>query len=274
MNTQRGFTLIELAIVLVILTVLAGGLLVPLTAQIESRRTVETKRTLEEARDAILGYAVNHTCYISCSGSSCSPTHSCDTTSCNAYCANPLVASGSWPNAILRHYLPCPDTDGDGLENRTGETCTQAQGNLPWVTLGAASQDAWGNRLQYSVSTSYANRSLGFTSGSIGPNQICDTSSGGCSSGNIAKDVPVLVLSHGSNGYSALSANGTTLSTPTGTDELENSLADADQKFVSRAPYKPADGSSSELAKEFDDMLIWIPTTLLTTRVCPAGGCL
>jgi len=53
MKPARGFTLIELAIVLVIVTILIGGLAVPLSAQIQARRIAETKKTLEEAREAI-----------------------------------------------------------------------------------------------------------------------------------------------------------------------------------------------------------------------------
>ena len=60
MKAQQGFTLIELAIVLVIVTLLVGGLAMPLSAQIEARRIGETRKTMEEAREAILGYAMSH----------------------------------------------------------------------------------------------------------------------------------------------------------------------------------------------------------------------
>ena len=115
MTRQRGFTLIELAIVLVIVTILIGGLAVPLTAQIQARRIAETRQILDEAREAIVGYAMTHAATLA-----------------------------------ERRHLPCPDTDNppDGRENRTGDACTQASGLLPWVDLGTASQDAWGNRLR------------------------------------------------------------------------------------------------------------------------------
>jgi prepilin-type N-terminal cleavage/methylation domain-containing protein len=273
MTSSRGFTLIEMAIVLVIITILIGGLAVPLSAQIQARRITETQRTLGEAQDAIIGYAIANTCTINCIGSQCDlQHHSCSTVSCNDYCSK-AVAFG-WPSSTQRHFLPCPDINNDGIEDRTGESCTQPQGNIPWVTLGAASQDAWGNRLQYSVTNSFANRSLGFKNGDTGTNQVCDSAAGGCASGNLAANVPVVVLSYGPNGRGATSIYGTSLAAPVGIDELENALTDADQQYVSHPPYKPADGSAAEVAKEFDDLVIWIPTTLLTTRVCPAGGCL
>lgn len=60
MKNQQGFTLIELAIVLVIVTILVGGLAMPLSAQIQARRIAETRNTLAEAREALLGYAMTH----------------------------------------------------------------------------------------------------------------------------------------------------------------------------------------------------------------------
>ncbi len=53
------------------------------------------------------------------------------------------------------HYLPCPDTDGDGLENRVGGFhCQSAMGKLPFLTLGVTAQgarDAWGHGFLYAV---------------------------------------------------------------------------------------------------------------------------
>jgi type II secretory pathway pseudopilin PulG len=51
-----GFTLVEIAVVLLILTVLLTGIAVPIAAQVEARRLEETRRQLEEARVAILGF--------------------------------------------------------------------------------------------------------------------------------------------------------------------------------------------------------------------------
>ena len=114
MTNSRGFTLIEMAIVLVIITILIGGLAMPLSAQIQARRIAETRQTLQEAREAILGFAM---------------THPADT--------------------VGQHYLPCPDTNGDGREDRDAVTkaCLAPSGLMPWVDLGIAPQDAWGNRL-------------------------------------------------------------------------------------------------------------------------------
>lgn len=245
MKTQRGFTLIELAIVLVIVTILIGGLAVPLSAQIEARRIAETKKTLEEARDSIIGYAMTH-----------------------------LVDHDSNPSTPPRPYLPCPDTDAvaDGRENRTGNICDGAIGWFPWVDLGTASQDAWGNRLHYSVENrEYADKSKGmpnltlYTPPYTGLNlkRICSSSA--CAT-PVAENLPVVMYSHGPNGWGALNVNSNTLANPTSADELENT--DTDTDFVSRTPTK-VDSASGE----FDDLVVWISDSLLRSRVCASGGC-
>ena len=55
--SQGGFTLVELAIVLIIVTLLTSGLMMSLMAQQEMMASAETQRRLNEARDALLGFA-------------------------------------------------------------------------------------------------------------------------------------------------------------------------------------------------------------------------
>jgi type II secretory pathway pseudopilin PulG len=52
-----GFSLIELAVVIFVIALLLGGLLIPLQTQVESRNYEQTQRILEQAREALLGYA-------------------------------------------------------------------------------------------------------------------------------------------------------------------------------------------------------------------------
>lgn len=245
MKRQRGFSLIELAIVLVIVTLLIGGLAVPLSAQIQARRIAETKKIMEEAREAIFGYAMTH-----------------------------IVDHDASPSTPLRPTLPCPDTDGDGRENVTGAACTSDSGFIPWVDLGTAAQDAWGNRLAYAIDIDYGNRgdSNGFNNAGTGDKQICDTSVGSCNVGNVAAAVPVVLVSYGPNGWGARNVNGSTLQSPTSTDELENFSTSPGldpPSYISRPPSK-----ADSPAGEFDDLVVWISSPVLISRVCPApGGC-
>lgn len=232
-----GFSLIEMAFVLIIVTLLLGGLLVPFATQVEQRRIAETQKALEEIREALIGYALAN--------------------------ANPGA-----PN------LPCPDTNNDGQEDFTPNgDCTNAEGNLPWATLGVGAQDAWGNRFHYRVTRVFADRvpapSPGFALTSDGDINVCSTSA--CAA-TIASSVPVVVVSYGKNGYGALSSNsaGARNIAPavTNLDERANQpvAAPLPHTFVSRVLTLPGAGST-----EFDDQVIWLSTNVLFNRMVAAG---
>jgi prepilin-type N-terminal cleavage/methylation domain-containing protein len=269
MTAQRGFTLIEMAIVLIIVTLLIGGLTVPLAAQIQARRVVETNKTLDEAREAIMGYAMSHTNTCSCEyNADGDGTH--DWTDCPATISCPVIDSATAPRKLplTRHWLPCPDTDNDGKENRgrPGEpnACTETVGLFPWVTLSTAKQDAWGNHVGYSVSDTFADSSKGITYAAVGDLQVCGAS--GCAMVDVADQVPAVIVSFGPNGWGARNVNGSQLADPTSDDEKENT--NGDSKFVSRSPSKAGD-----ISGEFDDLVEWISADQLRGRICPAGGC-
>lgn len=211
MQNNRGFNLIEMAVVLVILGLLIAGLTLPLTAQIDQRNYSETKKELQDIREAIIGYAFSS------------------------------IALDGKP------YLPCPDTNNDGIENREAAgICTNAEGAVPWATLGVGRQDAWGNPYIYRVALTYANSNVGFTLTT--PKDILVLS--GVGGSPVVTSVPAVVLSKGKAGAGA------------DVDELENS--DADATFVSREV-------SAVIGAEFDDVVTWLPTSILASRMVSAG---
>ncbi len=58
MTFSDGFSLIELAIVLIIIGFLMGYLLIPISAKKDQQYLKSTQKTLEEIKDALLGFAV------------------------------------------------------------------------------------------------------------------------------------------------------------------------------------------------------------------------
>lgn len=252
MNKKNGFTLIETAIVLLVVGLLLGGLLMPLSAQLDQRRIGETQKALQDAREALIGYAASR------------PTP----------------------------YLPCPDktvaggagTANDGLEDvGPGGVCVTQHGNIPWATLGVSDVDGWGNRLHYSVTPAYSNRLPStFTLASAGTLNVCQNAlvapAVTCAV-TVAAAVPAVILSYGKNGHGAINAAGNQLPLPCNTcagpppvpppctnacaDEFENT--NSDNNFVSRTPSLP--GST---AGEFDDQVIWLSTSLLNSRMISA----
>lgn len=59
-QAQAGFSLVEMAIVLAIVALLLGGLLPAISSQIEQQRRNETRKYMDEVRDALLGYAITN----------------------------------------------------------------------------------------------------------------------------------------------------------------------------------------------------------------------
>jgi prepilin-type N-terminal cleavage/methylation domain-containing protein len=57
-KSQSGFTLVEMAVVLVIVGLMLGGLLLPLSAQMDQSRVTETRKGLSEIKEALIGYAI------------------------------------------------------------------------------------------------------------------------------------------------------------------------------------------------------------------------
>lgn len=67
-------------------------------------------------------------------------------------------------------FLPCPDTDHSGKENRVGVRCSTKEGYLPYRDLGLEQFDAWGNEYYYRVNEEAAANSSDI-------NNICKSAS-------------------------------------------------------------------------------------------------
>lgn len=227
----RGFTLVELAMVLMIVGLLLGGLIVPLSAQMEQRRAAETQRTLEEIKEALTGYAVIN-------GQLPCP-------------ADPAIPTGS-ANA--------------GIAN-----CAFTSGVVPWATLGTSETDGWGNRFTYRADTNYTDAvgttfnctppvtpsQSSFALCTTGSFTVLSAAAGGT---NVAIQVPAIVLSHGKNSAGAYTQSGSQIPASGNADEAENSDGDADNNYVSHTA-TPA----------FDDLVVWISNSILLNRMVTAG---
>ena len=102
---QRGFTLVELAIALAVVGLLLGASIIPLRALDEARQLRDEQRRLEVVRDAVVGYALRHR-----------------TRARTVKFVNWHAPDSAWEFRLPagRPYLPCPDYDGDGFEDRHG----------------------------------------------------------------------------------------------------------------------------------------------------------
>lgn len=252
---NRGFSLVELAIVMVIVSLLAGGLIVSLSAQMELANTAETQRRLADARLALLGYA---------------------------------AANGRLPCPAA------PDSTGVESPSGGGACTNPWNGFLPAITLGLGPSngagyavDAWGNPIRYAVTTvkhaTYC--ASGCFTTTDGVKALWNALGVASLSGTYEPDLQVCTSATGltGSGASATCASGQTLSnnavavifsqgrngggTPTSTDELANSPSVAtslDRLFVSHTPTPAGSG-------EFDDLVIWLSPNQLFSQMLSAG---
>lgn len=258
----RGFTLIELAVVLLILGALFAGILIPFTTQVELRRVNDTQKTLTEIREALIGFAAANG-RLPCSaspGSNGQESFGAGGSASNGNCSN--FFNGFVPGAVLG----IGPTDGAGFV-----------------------LDAWNNRIRYAVTN--ADRSPIGSAAPLNPNTNFDfTSLGTVPAANgemrnvgmavLAPDLRVCSINTCAGG-SVLINNAVAVIYSTGPnanrpdpggvriDENANpnpNSADNNQTFVShdRAGENNPNG-------EFDDIVIWLSPNILYARMITAG---
>jgi type II secretory pathway pseudopilin PulG len=229
---MRGFTLIEIAVVLFIMVLVLGSLLVPLTTQVEQRQLSETQKQLEDIREALIGFAIANG-YLPCPDTG------------NDGLENVTVATGR-----------CTLISGDNV----------AYGRLPHLDLGLGNADLWGNRLTYVVNEVYARRgpnATPFTLASTGTDvRVCTAQA--CAT-TLSTTAVFAIVSHGKNGFGAINfaTNGANPLSPS-PDEQQN--YDANRSVVSHPPFTGGAATS-----EFDDIILWQSKFTLFNRMVAAG---
>jgi prepilin-type N-terminal cleavage/methylation domain-containing protein len=234
---DKGFTLVEMAIVLVILGFVLAALLLPLQAQREQVFQTQTQTTLENVKRALLGFA---------------------------------QAQGRLP-------CPATAASNGMEQPLGGGSCTQQMGFLPAATLGVTPTDAngfaidgWNNPIRYAVTQANAGGAgtPDFTTAgdmatvgmaALTPNiRVCATSAvAGCTAAiNLTNNAAVVIYSTGATG--ALGAGGA--------DETENlnAVANVDTVLVSHDP-------TSAVGSEFDHTVVWLSPYVLYNAMIQAG---
>jgi prepilin-type N-terminal cleavage/methylation domain-containing protein len=243
---SRGFTLIELAVVLLIVVVLLtlGAGVVNLAS--ENSSFSQTRRKQEAVKDALIAYLGKNK---------------------RLPCPDLPAAPGNTP--------------GLGDDNRTTagdptSPCSVDAGVLPYIELGIPRDfalDGWENFFTYRVTVDAADLSLDWartpiTSFAPGKPGKLDVSMRSPATSAVltpltsAPDHAVaVVVSHGKNGLGAWTSQGTRNILPTGADELAN--ANATGVFIQR---DVSDVNVS--AGPFDDLVIYLrPSDLITPLV-------
>ena len=247
----RAFTLLEVMLVMLILAILVSGLAVPIATQVAIRRHEETKRILDDAREALLGFAASH---------------------------GRLPCPATEPGRGEESFAAGGDAANGNCSNfHDGFLPAAAIGLSPLDPQGYA-RDGWGtqeNRIRYAVFG--AGRSIGgvanpmtrangmqqATLAALGDASgflvICgvgaSASASGCgpAANQLTRRAVFALLSLGPSAAGRAAP---------GTDESRN--LDGDAVFVSHEP-------STEPGNEFDDTVTWVPLNVLVGRMIAAG---
>jgi type II secretory pathway pseudopilin PulG len=232
----RGFSLVEIAIASVVIGLILGSILVPISRQSELRQKNDTQKLLDETREALLGFAL-----------------------ANGYLPCPAVSS----------------TNGLEDRTAGVCTGGKRQGFVPWQTLGVAKLDAWGNIFGYSVTAAFASSASPFSLSTAEDITIqTRTSAGALTNLTNSNTVVAVVLSFGPNGYGAYSDQAIARAKPSdwpASNADENTNTTATTTFV----FRDRQDQGTSLAGggaggEFDDMLVWLPAYTLYSRMVTA----
>ena len=270
----------------VIIALLMAGALIPLSTQIEVRNIGDTRRVMDQIKEALTGFAqVNGRL--------------------------PCPANGALTSS----------NSAAGTELYDGTRCTAVIGVVPWVTLGVPETDAWNRRFTYRVASAFADNpstTVTYTTSTATNNPAppatqtaCTVSPtpslasfASCALGEIAvltpsysdhsvyaavgTGLPAVFVSHGKNGFGAWQSSGVQLSVTAATNEAGNSstgntslttvqapaLPYTSNVFYSRELTASASGcsdTSGTLFCEYDDIVYMISTPTLVSRMVSAG---
>ena len=171
-SASRGYTMVEIAIVLVVIGIAFGGALVPVFSRLEVENQASVKDAMRQIKLAMLDYAGRQRTV-----------------------ARWVENRGAvYRLPAGRPYLPCPDVNGNGVEDRTAFPidnltrpidfsevsrsppgtsspggCVDYKGTVPWRTLNLPqySADWWGREYTYRVDPAYANALIGFNQSTV-----------------------------------------------------------------------------------------------------------
>lgn len=244
-----GFTLVEMAVVLVILGFVLAALLLPLQAQREQLSRSQTEGTLEAAKKALIGFAQSRG-YLPC------------------------------PATVTSNGMEQP---------LGGLTCTHQAGFLPAATLGIQPTDSngfaldgWNNRILYAVTQ------VNSAGGAVTPdfttaNEMANVGITAltpdlrvCNSGLPATGITTTTCSAApevnyaiNNAVAVIYSIGATASQGAGganENENLNAALNVDRVFVNHGVTSVADTGG-----EFDHMVVWISPYALYNAMIAAG---
>lgn len=247
MSKKSGFTLIEMAIVIVVIgLLLSGGLTVAASQSLSSQRTENNKR-MDIVEHALRLYVMQHACL-------------------------PCPASGSEAESGALGGVS-QNTSGAYVTATTFCTSTACvQGVLPYRSLGLSRHeafDAWGNAFTYAVGTGLAGTAaMERALPAVYPVGDLDVNASESAAAAVTDRAAYVLLSHGPDGAFAWtphgSQRGNTWNQVAGGAQFENSDGDSEFRQGGELATKGTD--------HFDDVVRFMTGPMLI-QLCGKSAC-
>lgn len=233
-SSQRGFSLVEMAVVVVILGLVLGTLLLPIEAQRSVALQTQTNDVLSTAHKALISFA---------------------------------QTQGRLPCPATAASLGVESPVGGG-------TCTLNNGFLPAATLGIQpvnvngfAIDGWSNPIRYAVTDVNTAGIPPNTPDFTTTNKMRDVGMSALSP-NLSIYADAISFAAGqflsNNAIAVIFSTGANFNRSIGIDETAN--LNATTFFYSRTPTAP-----SENTTEFDDLVVWISPYIFYHHLLEAG---
>lgn len=239
---QLGFSLFELSVVLVIVGLLSSGLMLAVAVQQDVAANSQARNQLDNAADALLGFAVRHG-RLPCPAAPASSGEESPVGGGN--CSHPW--NGLLP-AITLGILPVNeqghaiDPWGNPIRYAVSTVTHPACGATPCLSSENGLQNAWNSETKPTLDLHVCNSAK---DSSVGHNAEC------AAGRLLTRDAAAVIFSLGKNGRQAA------------TSEDESSNQNNDRLFVAH--------DLTAAPSEFDDQVSWVSANILYSRLLAAG---
>lgn len=245
-KADSGFSLLELAVVLVIVAVITAMAMSSGVAVVDASRNNATQQRIKSLEQALLAYRANYN-RLPCPASLAIAEGA---TNFGVEAATPGTCTGGTPAA---------NSSAAGVTNTTK---TAVEGAIPVVTLGLPNEmmyDGWGRRFRYAVDTSLTATGA-FNAVNISCTNLAITVKD-ANGGNRSTGSAYAIISHGENGHGGYTKTGTVSNGgSTNTDELVDCHCDSAAAATAYSPVYVQKANTLNAAAaldSFDDIVVY-----------------
>ena len=131
--------------------------------------------------------------------------------------------------------------------------------------MGLRKSDSWNNLFRYSVTPAFSDSEQLFALSTPRDISIVTRNGGALVQATALNDIPAMIMSHGKNGFGAISEQGQRQAGAQSNNVDERSNAVSNNIFISRAASEAQQAGGS-----YDDIVTWLSPNILFNRMVAA----